>query len=286
MSIIEAASIIDYEAEYDNRARVPDYQEIFSRWGNEAETYRREMRRAHRAEIGLQYGATPRQTIDLFRPEGDEDAPLALFIHGGYWRSLEPGMFSHMARGPNAHGVMVAVAGYDLAPQVPVSRIVMQLRQACVFLWERFGQRITVYGHSAGAHVTACLVATDWSEIDSSLPPDLTPAGLAVSGIYDLEPLLGISVNSDLRLTAEEAAEVSPLRWPVGADRNVDVQVGGDESGEFIRQSRELARVWGETGATTSFTEVPGANHFTVIDPLADPQSDMVTRLVTLARAG
>lgn len=277
-------SVIDYEAEYNNRARVPEYQEIFSRWGNDAETYRREMRRAHRAEIGLQYGAGPRQTIDLFRPAAEDDGPLALFIHGGYWRSLEPSMFSHMARGPNAHGITVAVAGYDLAPQVPVSRIIAQMRQACLFLWERFGRPITVYGHSAGAHLTACLVATDWSEIDSSLPADLTPAGLAVSGIYDLEPLLGISVNSDLRLSTEEARQVSPLRWPIAADRTLDVAVGGDESREFIRQSRELARVWSEAGATTSFTEAPGENHFTVIDPLADPASAMAARLVSLAR--
>jgi arylformamidase len=277
-------SVIDYEAEYDNRARVPEYQEIFSRWGNDAETYRREMRRAHRAEIGLQYGAGPRQTVDLFRPAGDDDAPLALFIHGGYWRSLEPGMFSHMARGPNGHGITVAVAGYDLAPQVPLSRIIAQLRQACLFLWERFGQRIAVYGHSAGAHLTACLIATDWSEIDSNLPADLTPAGLAVSGIYDLELLRGISVNTDLRLSAEEARQVSPLHWPIGADRTLDVVVGADESSEFIRQSRELARVWGEAGATTSYEEVAGANHFTVIDPLDDPASTMTARLVTLAR--
>ena len=105
---------IDYEVEYNNRARVPEHPEIFARWQREAAAYRDETTNEGRAEIGLKYGPSPRQTIDLFKPKGGGNGPLALFIHGGYWRSLEPASFSQTARGMNAHGVTVAVSGYDL----------------------------------------------------------------------------------------------------------------------------------------------------------------------------
>ena len=116
---------IDYEAEYNNRARVPEHAEIFLRWAREAENYRADTLKAGRAQLGRAYGDTPRQFVDLFLPEAGQageageavdTAPLAVFIHGGYWRSLNPLMFSHVARGLNARGIAVAVAGYDLCP--------------------------------------------------------------------------------------------------------------------------------------------------------------------------
>jgi arylformamidase len=273
---------IDYEAEYNNRARVPEHPEIFARWTREAAAYREATRRGKRADLGLSYGSTERQVIDLFRPD-DETGALALFIHGGYWRSLDPSLFSHMARGLNARGVMVAVAGYDLCPRVTIAEIIRQTREACRFLWSRFGQRMLVYGHSAGGHLAACMAATDWTDIDSTLPADLTPIAMAISGLFDLEPLVGVSMNADLRLDAAEARRLSPLYWPVAANRTLDAVVGGLESAEFLRQSRTIADEWGEKGADTFYQEVPGANHFTVIDPLADPGSGIVNRLATLA---
>jgi arylformamidase len=275
--------MIDYEAEYDNRARVPEYLDIFNRWDREAMDYRGEARRAKRADLGLSYGTTERQTIDLFRPTGGGTDALAVFIHGGYWRSLEPSMFSHMARGLNQHGLTVAVVGYDLCPRVRITEIVRQIRQACMFLWWRFGQRMVVAGHSAGGHLAACMVATDWSEIDSGAPADMVPAGLAVSGLYDLMPLLKISTNADLRLTPEEAEKLSPIHWSVAADRAIDIVVGGAESAEFRRQSKLLADAWSARGVAVSLDEPRGADHFTVLDPLADAKSDMVARLVAMA---
>lgn len=272
--------MIDYEAEYDNRALVPDSTAIADRWDREAMAYRGEARRARRADLGLSYGTTERQTIDLFHPLGEDRGALAMFIHGGYWRSREPSTFSHMARGLNAHGFTVAVVGYDLCPRVRLTEIVRQIRQACLFLWWRYGQRMLVSGSSAGAHLAACMVATDWSEVDASAPADLVPAGLALSGIYDLMPLLKTTINNDLRLDAEEAQRLSPIRWSVGADRALDIVVGGDESSEFRRQSRALADAWGTRGTAVTLTEVRGTNHFTVLDPLADPKSEMVARLV------
>ena len=275
-------STVDYEVEYNNRARVPEHEEIFARWTRDAELYRAETLKAGRAELGLSYGDTPRQALDLFLSPSGENAPLAIFIHGGWWRSLDFSMFSQMARGPNGRGVSVAVADYDLCPNVTIAEIIAQMQRACGFLWQRFGRRMTIYGHSAGGHLAAALVATDWRALYPKAPADLVPAGYAISGVFDLTPLTAISVNQDLRLDAAEARKVSPLFWPVTPGRIFDATVGGLESSEFKRQSRTFAQVWQQAGAQTRYEEFPGTNHFTVIDPLSDPQSDMTGRVVEL----
>ena len=275
---------IDYEAEYNNRARVPEHPEIFARWAGEAEFFRAEMFKNNRAELGLTYGSTPRQTVDLFLAEGHENAPLAIFIHGGWWRSLDPSMFSHMARGPNGRGISVAVVGYDLCPNVTIADIVEQMRRMCAFLWQRFNRRMMVYGHSAGGHLAAALVATDWRALYPKAPADLVPAAYSISGVFDLAPLLQTSVNQDLRLDAAQARRLSPQFWPIAAGRIFDAVAGGLESSEFKRQSRAIAQTWQQTGAQARYEEVPGTNHFTVIDPLSDPQSAMAARVADLAK--
>jgi arylformamidase len=275
---------MDYEAEYNNRARVPEHAEIFLRWAREGENYRADMLKDGRAELSLSYGDTPRQTVDLFLPERGDGAPLAIFVHGGWWRSLEASSFSQMARGLNSRGAMVAVAGYDLCPNVTIADIVEQIRRACAFLWRRYNRRMLVYGHSAGGHLAAAMVATDWPSLYPKAPADLVPVGYAISGVFDLSPLIRISVNQDLRLDAESARRLSPVSWPVAADRVFDAVVGALESSEFKRQSRSLADAWRQAGAQTRYDEVPGTNHFTVIDALCDPHNAMVARIAELAR--
>ncbi len=221
---------VDYEAEYNNRARVPEHPEIFARWSKEAAAFRDAANAEECAALGMSYGASKRQTIDLFFPDESGTTPLAMFIHGGYWRSLDPSQFSHMARGLNARGVAVAVVGYDLCPQVTVAAIIDQIRGACLYLWGRFHQRIFVYGHSAGGHLAAAMTATDWKARDPKAPADLVPAAYSISGVFDLAPLVGISMNADLRLDEEEARRVSPLFWQVSAGRSLDAVVGANES--------------------------------------------------------
>lgn len=274
---------INYEVEYDNRARVPEHPEIFARWTHEAENYRVDMLKAGRAELGLSYGDTPRQCFDLFLPEAGEAAPLAIFVHGGWWRSLDPSLFSQMARGLNNRGVAVAVAGYDLCPNVSIAEIIEQIRRACAFLWQRYGRRILVYGHSAGGQLAAAMVATDWPSLYPKAPADLVPAGYAISGVFDLTPLIGMSVNQDLRLDAANVRAVSPLFWPVKPGGIFDAAAGGLESSEFKRQSQTIVQSWRQSGVQTRYQEIAGTNHFTVIDALADPQSAMTARVAELA---
>jgi arylformamidase len=275
---------IDYEVEYNNRARVPDHPQIFERWTRDGAAYRDEAIKEGRAEIGLKYGPSPRQTIDLFKPRGGGNGPLALFIHGGYWRSLEPASFSQLARGMNAHGVTVAVSGYDLAPQVSIGQIIEQTQAACLHLWNKLGKRTMVSGHSAGGHLAACMLATDWKKLDAGAPADLTPVGYAISGLYDLEPLLHLAGNAEFKLDAAEARRISPLYWPVERGRVLDAVVGGDESSEFLRHSKTIVDGWRIKGVETRYEAVPGMNHFTICDPMTDPNSAMTRRLVELAK--
>jgi arylformamidase len=272
---------IDHETEYNNRARVTEHPGIIAGWGRDAAAYREA--RGGKARLGIGYGASPRQIMDLFMPDGGEDSPLVLFIHGGYWQSLHPASFSHLARGANAHGITVAVAGYDLCPEVSVAAIIDQLRAAAMALHRRTGRRITVCGHSAGGHLAACLVATDFASLGA--PPDLVPRGLAISGLFDLLPLVPTSVNIKLGLDPKAARAVSPLFWPVPPGRTLDAWVGARESAEYLRQSATVVASWSGAGAETRYEAVPDANHFNVVAPLADPGSPMVHRLVELARA-
>jgi arylformamidase len=277
---------INYETEYDNRGRVPEHPEIFARWQREAAAYREA---ARAAQFGMSYGPSPRQTIDLFPAKNrnlddDEQTPLALFIHGGWWRSLDPSMFSQLAAGPNARGVTVAVAGYDFCPQVSIATIIEQMRSACLWLWRRQKKRIFIYGHSAGGHLAACLLAQDWKAFASDAPAGLVPAAYAVSGVYDLSPLVHVSQNSDLRLDDEEARRVSPLHWKVPPRRTLDAVVGALESSEFLRQSKIIAEGWGTRGVATRYQEIAGTNHFTVVDALGDAESAMTRRVAELAQ--
>ena len=273
----------DYEKEYDNRGRVKDHPEIFARWDKEAAEHRRHGE-ANGAQFGISYGASPRQHYDYFpAKDDDKDTPLALFIHGGYWRSLEPAKFSMVARGPNARGVSVAVAGYDLCPNVPIMTIIEQMRAATLSLWRKHKKRVMIYGHSAGGHLAAAMLAHDFSKFASDAPADLVPAAYAISGVYDLSPLLHVSQNADLKLDEDSARRVSVLHWAAPARRTLDAVVGGNESSEFLRQSRSIADAWAKRGIETRYEAVPGADHFTVIDPLRDPQSAMTARVVALA---
>lgn len=274
---------IDNSAAYDNRAAVPEHPQIFAQWAKDSAVYREIASKEGRAKFDVRYGSTPRQYIDLFKAAA-ADAPLAMFIHGGYWRALDPKFHSHVAKGLNERGVTVAIAGYDLCPQVSVAEIIDQMRQAVLFLWRRYGQRVLVYGHSAGGHLSAAMVATDWSKYDASAPADLVTAGYSISGLFDLTPLIHTGMNADFKLDEEAARASSPLFWPVPKGRVFDSVVGGAELPEFLRQAKSIVDVWPKDKVQLRYEAFPGQNHFTVISPLADAASPMVERLNQLAR--
>lgn len=260
------------EVQYDNRGAVPDHPALMAAWRREAEAAR-----AAHPPVLLRYGSGERAVMDLF--EAGPDASIALFIHGGYWQALDKDWFSGIAPALLHHGVSLAVPSYELCPTVPLSRIVMQMREAADLIRARTGRRPMVFGHSAGGHLAACL-----------LSEGRACAAVAISGVFDLRPLVATSINGALKLDPMEAAALSPILWPApngGAPggRVLDCIVGADETAEFVRQSRDMAAAWGARGAETRFQALAGLNHFTVLSPLTDPDSPLVHRIVELARA-
>jgi arylformamidase len=274
---------IDNNAAYDNRAAVPEHPQLFTQWAKDAAVFREVAAKDGRAELDIPYGPGKRQYIDLFTA-AEPNAPLAMFIHGGYWRALDPKFHSHVAKGLYERGVTVAVAGYDLCPQVSIADIIQQTRAAALFLWRRFGQRIMVYGHSAGGHLAAALIATDWTKLDPKAPADLVSAAYSISGLFDLTPLIHTTMNADFKLDEAAARAASPLFWPVPKGRVLDSVVGGAELPEFLRQARSIVDVWPKDKVEMRYEAFPGKNHFTVVGPLADSASAMVERLHQLAR--
>jgi arylformamidase len=261
------------QAEYDNRALVPEHPRIIADWARDAAAFRTGWRHA---TLDLPYGAGERERLDLFCPGPGDAWPIAIFIHGGYWQALDRSFFSHCARGLLAHGVAVAVPSYDLCPSVPLARIVAQMRAAVALLHGRGGRRVLATGHSAGGHLTAMLMATDWPAF--GLPAGLVPAGLTISGLFELVPLLPTSIATALRLDRAEAEALSPALMPPPPGARLHAVVGGSESREFIRQTRDFSVHWGG-----SWEALPGLNHFTVLAPLSDPGSALVARAAALA---
>jgi len=268
---------VDYETEYNNRARVPENPAIIAGWSRDAKAYREAHQVRHEV---ISYGAGERNRIDLF--SGDGAGPIVVFVHGGYWQALDGSFFSHLAGGLNAHGIDVAVPSYDLCPAVSIAEIVGEIRTASREL-AKLGRPLVVSGHSAGGHLAACMLATDWRAFDASLPAALVTAAYAISGLFDLRPLVSTSINAPLKLGDATARAVSPLFWKSPARGTLDAVVGGNESAEYFRQSRTIVDAWNAAGITTRFATIPDANHFTAIAPLADPNSPMTLRLKQLA---
>lgn len=267
------------DAEYDNRARVPDHPEIMAGWARDAAAYR-----AARpdATLGLRYGAGDRQALDLFPAEHPHPgAPTLLFIHGGYWQALDRSSFSHMARGANRRGFDVAVAGYDLCPQVPLGAIVDQMLACTRFLKARFARPVLPFGHSAGGHLAACLAGCNWPAFGETSA--IIAAAMPISGLFHLGPLARTFVNAALGLDPPQCSRLSPITWTPPAGLKVTAVVGDAESGEYHRQTRTLVECWGAMGATMRHVVVPHANHFTVITDFAEPDAPLTRELAALA---
>jgi len=270
---------MDLNVEYSNRARVPEHPQIFARWEAEAAHFRT----AAAGELGLAYGSHERQKVDIFRSKEDHTGAHAVFIHGGYWQGFDRSSFSHMAQGLEIHGIPTAVPSYRLCPEVTVGDIIADMQSLCLWLWKRSGRPLVVAGHSAGGHLAACLVATDWESLGG--PPHLVRAGFGISGLYDLRPLIPTGINKALKLDERTARATSPLLWPARQNVRFEAWVGGDESPEYLRQSASIEAAWLGTGLDCSSVVVEGKNHFTVIDALTQPDSAMTAALAALCDA-
>jgi arylformamidase len=250
------------DAEYNIRARHPESPRHYERYAAESAA----ARAALNGQLDLRYGEAPSETLDFFSA-AQPDAPLFLFIHGGYWRALDKRDFTFIAPPFVAAGIAVALINYDLCPKVTVETIVVQTQRAIRWASDNATlpfdrHRLIVGGHSAGGHLTAMALAAE--------PRPPIAAGIAISGVFDLVPLIKTNVNEQIALDEARAMALSPIHHP-RPDRAPDlICVGGAETGGFIDQSRDYAAALGRTAKI-----YPGLDHYTIMSALADAASDL-----------
>jgi len=274
----------DYDAkalrsQYNNRSRVD------SKWRLALKDQRSQRSAAVRASgirqfHDIRFGPHERERLDLFMPEADR-APLHVFIHGGYWQKNDKEDFSFVTEAFVPAGVAVAVVEYALCPGVTIAELTDQVRRAIKYLWqaaEEYGydrNNIQVCGHSAGGHLTAMMLATDWTNFSDLLPPGLVASGLPISGIYDLEPIRLTPLNDAAGLSTDDIAPLSPIYLEPSAQMPRVVVVGEAESREFYRQALDFTKAWKARGINVKLLAVAGLNHFSILDPLTDPSSEL-----------
>lgn len=261
------------EQQYNNRARVPDYASHLQKWAT-ASAHTRENAQC---VLDLPYGDGPSETLDIF-PTQVPNAPVLVYLHGGYWRALDKSDHSFVAPAFTAAGAMVVVPNYALAPAVSVEDITLQMARALEWTWRHAAEhggdasRITVVGHSAGGHLAAMMLSCRWKQLADDLPAQLVQGALSLSGLYDLEPIRHTPfLQADLRLTPASVKRLSPAFFPRPKGKLVTL-VGALESEEFLRQNQLIRDVWGPT-AVPVCEAVPGADHFTILRELVDPGS-------------
>ena len=272
----------DYDLLYNPRLTVTGYEEIFRRWDRDSERARAHLD----CYLDVPYGAASTETLDLFRAAG-ESRGLLMYIHGGYWRSLDKKRFSFIAPALVASGITVAVVNYALCPVVQVADIVMQIVQASAWLYrngENFGApaaRLAVCGHSAGGHLAAMMLACNWPKYSRDLPKRTVCGALSISGLYDLTEIVKVpSVNGDAHLTKKTALKVSPAFLPPATDAPLYTAVGSDENEGFHIQNRLIAERW--TRVHRADIPCPGKNHFTVLDDVCEPRSRLFRSVLKL----
>lgn len=260
-----------YEQEYHARDSIPNYSQYFVDWRTNSEAARSELT----CHLDLAYGPASQDKLDLFPAAGNHSRTLLIFLHGGYWHSMDKSDYSCMAPAFVQAGISVAVPNYSLCPDVSMMTIVEQCRRSTAWLHQHAPElgvnadRIIITGHSAGGHLTGMLFATRWS--DYGMPPEAIVGGISLSGLFDLEPMLHLQMNADLRLDEETARLLSPSLLPCQLSVPLVAAVGTLESGEFRRQNRLITEVWPQVCFPP--LELLGIHHFNILDVFTDLDS-------------
>ena len=285
-AIYQGYSRAELDAQYDNRSRVPEHVDLHAANLADGDAVLADFE----TRLDVSYGPSDEETLDIYLPENagpNGGLPVNVFLHGGYWFSRHKNDFRFLARGMVPAGAVLVVVNYALVPSVDLDELVRQCRAAVAWTFDNAdpfggnGDCIHVSGHSAGSHLTAIMMATDWPRFGDGLPTDLVKSGFAISGIYDLEPIRLCFLQETLRFTPEDVSAFSPITHTPATGAPLTVAVGGDESEEFLRQSEVFSKAWSEKNIDCSLMVLPGINHFTILSEFADPASGL-TKAVAL----
>jgi arylformamidase len=269
------------EREYDFRWRHPDREAILARYTAESERVLGEG--PH--HLDLAYGPGPRERIDVF-PAPAPGAPVHLFVHGGYWRAHRKEDYRFVARAGREAGGATFVMEYDLAPQVTLDHIIEQVRRAVLWIAANAGRfngdprHLVVSGHSAGGHLAATMALTDWTR--HGAPAGTVRGCLAISGVFDLDPITRTSINDDLRLDEAAVRRNSPIHC-IGSSRpTIAVAYGAEETDQFIRQSKRFAAALEQAGGSGPLLGLPDLHHYNIVLELARVDSQLALALRAL----
>lgn len=258
------------DAQYDNRAAVPEHVEHVARWQRDGQLALSEIEH----ELDVAYGASSSETLDVFAASADRPAPVQVYFHGGYWMSRDKADFRFLARTFVPAGAVCVLVNYALIPTVDMDELVRQCRAALVWVHRNaatFGgdpDRIFISGHSAGGHLVTMMMATDWPAL-AGVAGELIKGACAISGIYDLKPIPLCYLNETLDLSTGEVERNNPVQLSPRTANPLIVAYGALESDEFHRQGRELTDAWGKHGVKCQLLECAGVNHFTILDDFA-----------------
>ena len=272
MSVYRDMDQAALDAGYNNTAAVPDSARILADWDRRSAG----IAAAYPDHLDLRYGARERNRVDFF-PAARKNAPVLVFIHGGYWQMRAKETFRFLAAGPLAQGISVANVAYTLAPEATLQAIVEEVQRAITWVAEnapRFGgdaSRICISGWSAGGHLTAM-----------SLAHPAVRGGLAISGVFDLEPIRLSFLNAKLGLDAADAQRLSPLAHLPAASPPLAIAYGTGELPELQRQSREFHAARERAGLPGRLAALPGHNHFTILEELAKPEGALTSLVLDL----
>jgi len=258
--------VTDLDDAFANGPYIPGADAYPERWALEARAFREDLLAKGRAKLGVSYGPTKRQALDLFLPESAPKG-MMIFVHGGYWLKFDRGYWSHFATGALAKGRAVAMPSYDLCPEVRIADITRQIANAVTHIAQDVAGPISLSGHSAGGHLVSRMLAPE------VLPPevlDRIDQVVPISPVTDLRPLLHTSMNADFNMDMTAAEAESPVLQPK-PEMPVHVWVGAAERPVFVEQAQALANAW-----TAPIEVAPERHHFDVIDALLDPESRLV----------
>jgi len=259
------------DRQYNNRLHVPDYATYMERW----EVLSRQTEKEFPVVKNIPYAVLPREQLDIY-PSLHPSSKTLIFIHGGYWHKFDKSSFQFVGKAFRNYDITIVLINYPLAPDVSVDQIAASCRLAIHWLYQNISAyngdpgQLYIAGHSAGGHLSAMLLATDWRQFN--LITDTIKGACVISGLFNLIPIRLSDINKVLNMETETALRNSPVHLLPATQCPLSIVVGSNETNELLDQSKELYTCWKES-IPTEITQVPGLNHYSIVETMLDPQS-------------